>query len=299
MNVDQDIAILRNRLEDIDTVNPKYSTIMLVDALNIGQVTITERLHILYLTELTNIKSGVTAVSGQYSISSITGPKVARGDQGILAVKINGGKWCKRMDPYELSVLENEYLTGNTRNPRYWVDQNIIYIRPTVIGGTDPVIDIHYIGVPTDLVYPWNVQTAAGGTSNTQMKITAGQGQGGAGTYVWYPIYYEDATSASYHIITANDGTDITVTPAKAVGDFGTGTIKFLNRSEDTLNNELVNGDLNSQLHKILIDYAEAEVWQLDNKLTRAAAATAKAEAAIQALNSRVTTPDGIGSQSL
>jgi|TARA_R100000049_G_C1947346_1_gene93054 hypothetical protein len=57
--------------------------------------------------------------------------------------------------------------------------------------------------------------------------------------------------------------------------------------------------ELNIALHEIVIDLAESQLWKMDAKMDRAAAASASATAQITALNARypAEAPGGIGTQ--
>ena len=100
-----------------------------------------------------------------------------------------------------------------------------------------------------------------------------------------------DATNPVYWVF----GNNINIRPNAQVGGFTNAVLYYLKTPTDIANN--VEPILNSALHDIMIDLAEAEIYRMDNKLDRSQLARASAMEQIKMLNDRyaIEQPTGVG----
>lgn len=291
------VHTLSLRLEDAATIN--FTDAMLLQALNNGQVYAAHRLVKPYLTELQVVQESLTATSGEYAMSSLT-YDVLGGEQGITAVKINGGKWCTEISLKELKKTENFYLAGKTNNPLFWVFNSTIYVSN---GQTNPTIDVYYYKVPTDMMYKIDISA---GTAKTAFLGDADQYLSAADdTYNGIVVY--SVNQDSYHVVTnyAQATREFTVEPA-SVTDWADDEIYFISNDFDGLSIEpsSSNADmyvetsaLNKSLHELVITLAELECWQMDAQKDRSDTADAISKIIIDTLNSRYVEAEGIGTK--
>ncbi len=297
MNVTEMVHTLSLRLEDAATIN--FTDAMKLQALNNGQVYAAHRLVKPYLTELQAVQESLTATSGEYAMSSLT-YNVLGGEQGIVAVKINGGKWCTEISVKDLKKTENFYLAGTVNNPLYWVFNNIIYVSN---GQTNPSIDVYYYKVPTDMIYKFDI---GAGTAKTAFLGDDNQNLSGIDTtYVGIVAY--SVNQNSYHVVTAYVGAtrEFTVEPAAAV-NWADDEIYFISNDFDLLAIEPSSSDadmevetcaLNKSLHELVVTLAEMECWQMDAQKNRADTADVIAKIIIDTLNGRYVEAEGIGTK--
>ena len=90
-------------------------------------------------------------------------------------------------------------------------------------------------------------------------------------------------------------GNNVTIRPNAQVGGFTNAVLYYLKTPTDIANG--VEPILNSALHDIMIDIAEAELWRMDNKADRSQLAKASAMEQIKMLNDRyaIEQPTGVG----
>jgi len=148
MYVSDMMEILGLRLEDAGNV--RFSNSFKRSILELSQIKLSNMLDIGYLTELEYLDASKTATAKVLAFSSLTYP-VLKGKEGILKVKISGGKYCTQIDINDLKRTENSYLEGTDDNPLFYVFKNTIYILCTT---TNPVIDVYYLRLPPPLLYP-------------------------------------------------------------------------------------------------------------------------------------------------
>ena len=100
-----------------------------------------------------------------------------------------------------------------------------------------------------------------------------------------------DATNPVYWVF----GNNVNIRPNAQVGGFTNAVLYYLKTPTDIANN--VEPILNSALHDIMIDLAEAEIYRMDNKLDRSQLARASAMEQIKMLNDRyaIEQPTGVG----
>mgnify|MGYP003121489776 CR=1 FL=1 len=96
-------------------------------------------------------------------------------------------------------------------------------------------------------------------------------------------------------------GNNVNIRPNAQVGGFTTAHLYYLKTPTDMApavgNTAEVQPILNSALHDIMIDLAEAELWRMDNKADRSQLAKASAMEQIKMLNDRyaIEQPTGVG----
>mgnify|MGYP003110227015 FL=1 len=90
-------------------------------------------------------------------------------------------------------------------------------------------------------------------------------------------------------------GNNVTIRPNAQVGGFTSAVLYYLKTPADISSSQ--EPILNSALHDIMIDLAEAELWRMDNKADRSQLAKASAMEQIKMLNDRYTIeqPTGVG----
>ena len=281
--------MLGYRIGDADT--NLFTNPFRVKSLNKAQTQMAQLLHPSYLTELEVLQESVVVGSGYTAITGLT-YDVLGGADGIMAVKIHSGKFCKRITMQELKKTENTYYAGSTDNPMFYTFNNRIYVLPSTVTS----IDVYYLRKPTDLVYPLN---ADAGTAKSIFKGRAADGLSGVnGTYDDAPVFHDQ--NDTYHVITdyAHTTYAFTVTPDTTFDFAANQEFYFLLNHFDTLTKTNFNGamsDLNPALHEIIVSLAEAYCWALDANKDRYDIALNNAKTEIEVLNSRYTKAQGIG----
>tara|TARA_R100000808_G_C2151709_1_gene160866 strand:- start:1317 stop:1949 length:633 start_codon:yes stop_codon:yes gene_type:complete len=134
------------RLED--PAKSVFTESAILDALNIAQKTVAGMVNRHYLVELQTIAENKTVTSGKCTFDTAFGSNVNPLGNGITGVYDESNDvWCTMIEPSDVKVLENSYLSGDTTSPVAYVFADSIYIKPT----TTTLIDIWYIKSPTDL----------------------------------------------------------------------------------------------------------------------------------------------------
>lgn len=297
MNSTEMVNIEGLRLEDEKGSN--FTDDTKLSALNNAQTNLAHKLKKPYLTELQEVEDSLTATSGEYALSSLNFD-VLGGGQGILRVKINGGKYCTEIDRKDLKAMENFYTAGSINNPMYYVFENKIHISN---GQTNPTIDVYYYKVPTDMIYVADI-SALGAPADTGFIGDDSQGLSAVDdTYNGIVVY--SVNQESYHVVTdyVGETRTFTVSPA-ADANFGDDEITFIANEFDNLSIKpsstdaslkVVTCDLNPSLHSLVIDIAEAECWAMDAEIDRKNAATQMADLVVTTLNDQYVEAEGIG----
>lgn len=287
------------RVEDAANVN--FTDPVKLGALNNARIYTAQKMRKPYLTELQIVQETLTATSGQYALSSLTFD-VLGGGQGIVDVKINGGKWCTEIDRKDIKIKENIFYDGTINNPVYYIFGNTIYVDN---GQTNPVIDVYYYKVPTEMMYMATIGALAvpgkgGFIGDDDQGLSAVDG-----TYKGIGVY--SVAQDSYHVVTDYVGATRTFTvEPDAPANFGSDEIMFITNDFDTLDIKpsatdtelkVVKCDLNVALHGIVVDLAEAECHAMDADIQRKDAADGMASLLITTLNDRYVEAEGIGTQ--
>jgi len=287
MNVAEMIELLGIRLEDEDSVIFGEDKKLLF--LNHAQESLAIMLAREYLTELQVIETSLTATGGKYVLSGLQHP-VLCGGEGILKVKLSNGRYCYPIPVEELKRTET-WLAKSDSNPMFYVFQNTIYVLCATV---NPTIDVWYFKMPTTLRYAFTVRDRDV-ASTTILRGSSGQDLSTADDYYNGAVIYS-VDHGSYHVITDYDGgdTEFTVTPA-ASSEFGAGDeFYFLTHDFDMVHLEGATCDLNSSLHELIVDIAEAEAWGVDNKAARQKAAMDQVVLKISVLNERFRPSGGV-----
>ncbi len=289
------------RLESPDGID--FTSSMKMGALNNAQVYVAQKLNKEYLTELQKIDESKTATAGTYALSSLT-YGVLGGAQGILAVKINGGRWCTRYDLKNIKGTENFFHEGSPHNPLFLVFQGDILVSNSF---ANPVIDIYYLKNPPTMEGVYNI-SALGSPADTGFVGDASQNLSVIDD-TYNGVLVRSVNQDSYHVVTDYVGASrtFTVSPA-ADANFGDDEIEFHSFDFDTLSIEPTATDpdmfvetcvLNKSFHELVITLAEAECWAMDAQLDRKDAANAQAEVIIETINGRVQKRTGTGIKSV
>jgi len=288
MDVSTMINLLGVRLEDPD--EKKFTPTFKTTALNNGQLKVAQRLNRNYLTELQYLDSTKSLTSGYYALSSLT-KGVLNGAEGILKVKVAGGKYCTQIDISDLKDTQNSYLQGTAENPLYYIFNSRIYVLPTTV----VAIDVWYLQTPPSMYYLYDV---TGNAELNQLVLDADSGASSSDDFYKGLILYSNQKE-SWHVVTNYTATTrlIEVLPAAPSAVFGTNTVFFKSNPYDGFDVDGIESTLNQALHENIVTMAEAEAWQMDRQLKRWQAAMGAADAEIKLLNERYVGAQGIGTE--
>jgi hypothetical protein len=291
MNVHQMMSLLSIRLADI--AGSAFTEDERLTFLNNAQLKLARKINAKYFTELEVLETSRTATAGKYAISSLANT-VLKGGEGILKVKINGGKYCTELDMDMIKRTETTYYAGSLTNPLYYIYNNYIYVSN---GQTNPVIVIYYLKIPTELVYTLTVEV--NGASATTFKIDATDSPSAVDDYYNGASLY-NVDKDQWYVVTDYTGSTRIVTVCTIPGgaNFVAGEkFYFFNHNFDTLAFPGIDCDLNESLHDLVLSLAEAEAWAMDSKLTRKESAMADVNGKSTILDARYTEAEGIGTQ--
>ncbi len=126
-NFDNDV---NNRLI---TVAPKRSFI------NLARIDVVNLLNYHYLTEICVLGLSNTVTSGAMALSVLANT-VALGEDGIIKVRVTGGKWAEKLTIDNVEETDNTYAQASTLRPKWYAMENKIYMHPTSI----TAIDVYY-----------------------------------------------------------------------------------------------------------------------------------------------------------
>lgn len=291
MYVSDAITQLGLRVEDAD--KKKFTEKLRREVLEYSQIKIANMLHNAYLTELEYLDAGKTATSGVYSLSSLT-YKVLRGGEGILRVKLTGGKYCTRIDLIDLKKQENTLLVGTDDNPLYYVFENKIYVKSSQ---TNPVIDIYYLKLPSALYYSYLITE---GISVSSFRVGY-FGSTYADDYFNGTLMY-CSEKQSYHVITDYQLVYdvVTVSPAASTPFETNQHIYLLHHPTvdvDLIALSVLGFELNDSLEDLILDYAESELWKITAETARRNSSLEKVITQIKGLNDKYRDTDGIGTK--
>jgi hypothetical protein len=142
------LATLGLRLEDPQ--ESSFTGTAKLDALNIAQKSVVNIIHNAYLTELQVIEANEAMSANAKAFSTLNGVPIRN---GIVAVRVNAGKWATMIDPGDQKRLENTYLAGSVDNPVAYVFSQSIYVEGPA---ADAAIDVWYIKAPADIAADTN-----------------------------------------------------------------------------------------------------------------------------------------------
>jgi len=278
--------LLSYRLQD--SGSNLFTDTFKIQALNNGIIKLVQAIHNNYLTELQVIKTNMSLTTGYAELSSANlGYLPLRGGQGILKVKdYTTGTYCLQTDIDELKKIENTFLSPSTDNPMFYIFRNRIYVLPTTI----TAIDVHFIKIPTTLIYKF-LGTVTGTTT-----LTADASQGLTETndvyndFAVYSIY-----DNMYSTVTAYTGATRVFTLSPALTNQTSKYYYLMKNDFDWLSARNISPELNPAIHEIAVSFAESYCWAMDNNLGRSKIAFDQAMSEIELLNSRYTVPEGIG----
>lgn len=117
-----------------------------LDKINDAIRTLVNNLDYHYLNEIQEFETNRTVTGGYYPISSLS-TEVVMGESGIIRVKINGGNNIDKIELWELRKQDNDYSLASLEKPRYYIQQNRIYVLPSTISS----IDVLYLEVQDDM----------------------------------------------------------------------------------------------------------------------------------------------------
>lgn len=225
-------------------------------------------------------QEGVTVTNGVLDLDDLE-HSVLNGKQGVLQVKITGGKYFTLFDIDDVKGrTENSLKSGTLNAPKGYVFQNKLYVFPTTITS----IDIDYIKQPSPLIYEVAYNAMPSPTTNSFIVPV----QDGL---VYTTDYYKDAVIYSlqhekHFIVTAGTaGGSFTVTPS-ASSNFTTGNyFYFVSAPFDQTNLAGVEPDLDPSLHDLIVDLAVARAWEIDGQPERGKAVEASVINQINVLN--------------
>jgi len=286
--------LLAIRLEDAAS---KVTPAMKMTALHSGEITLANKLHQHFLTELEVVKTGLALSSGVKALTAANlGYEVLRGGDGVTKVIVTNGNEATYIDPLDTKRLENSFLTATVDNPVYTVFQGNLMVWPTTITS----VEVWFLRVPPELGYDFAYAVNAGASSTT-IDASASQGLvetdnyykgcviktsegAGTGAIPYYQVV-DDYTGASREFVWGPGATP----------EFTTGTFQFLTHDFNVTNLTAVTPMVGSAYHNIMVTLAEAECFGMLGEDARRENAWQKALAEINGINARFKPATGIG----
>ena len=156
------LSTLGLRLEDPQ--ESSFTQAAKLDALNIAQRSVVNLVHNSYLVELQAIVSNQAMVAYSVTYAVLTAANGQPIRNGIVAVKLNGGKWATMIEPGDQKRLENTYLAGSATNPVSYIFGEKVYVDGAASGTT--AIDVWYLRQPLAF-------TSGSAVSNVSQVLTA------------------------------------------------------------------------------------------------------------------------------
>ncbi|MBW7995359.1 MAG: hypothetical protein FVQ81_02065 [Candidatus Glassbacteria bacterium] len=294
MNVAKAVGFLAERFGDLG--ENKFTGRIKVDLLENAELDLANKLHPAYLTEL-EVPEEQVAYATEFTLLSALANNVLGGAEGILTVRLTGGKYCRKIDPRKIKDTESYYRTGSDEDPMYYVEGNRINILANSASGN---IDVTYRKVPGPLYYLFTV-VEEGTPSTTLFKGTAGEGLSATNDAYNGAVIY-NVTNDTYHVVTDYVGATlqftVTAEVAGAPRTFDSGDkIRFLTHDFDLLNLASVEFTLNPSLHETVLLLTEAAGWAQTPEVSRRDGAWDKAVASINTLNAKYKEPEVLGTQ--
>lgn len=299
MDVRELMTNLALRVEDPE--EGTFTEAMRLKALNNGQIKAAAFLHDNYLDELRVKEINKTLTSNVLAFSGLS-YTVLRGEQGILKVKITGGRYSTRIDLSDIKKTENSLLASKNSNPLHYIYQSQIEMLHSVTA-----IDVWYLRMPNPLLFSFNM-TQEGTPSTTVFHVAEADDAGLSESNDAYNgttdperavIYCVDTDS--YHVVTDYVGSSKTFTVSPALSGtarFTTGySFRFVSHDWDKLQLDGVYPDLNASLHELILTFAEAELWRMDKKADRSEEARKAALSEVEVLNAKFKPAEGIGTK--
>jgi hypothetical protein len=142
------LSTLGLRLEDPQ--ESSFTQAAKLDSLNIAQRSVVNLVHNSYLVELQTIVANQAMVDYSVTYAVLTTENGQPIRNGIIAVKLNGGKWATMIEPGDQKRLENTYLTGSATNPVSYVFGEKVYVDGAATATT--AIDVWYLRQPLAFV---------------------------------------------------------------------------------------------------------------------------------------------------
>lgn len=277
-----------------DSGNAVFTRAQILESLDLQQTPVMSFLDKGYWTPLEAKKASLSCTSGVSALTAAQlGYDVFGGRQGIMRVKITGGRYCTEVRPEQL----NRYQAGggmdaSIMNPLWWVEANQLNVDcgSTV---TNPVVDVLFYRKPNTLKDVFTMTTASSTTSFTVVDSDLSTVDD---TYNGAVIYC--ITNNTYHVITDYTGSPktFTVSPAKSGANFlSTDTFYFVSHDFDQLGLAGVQTDVPIAAIPALIEMTCSDLWARDNRLDRAVDASNRAISMINILNERVKNIKGLG----
>jgi len=250
------LEILGLQLEDPSAI--RFSNRIKRDNLEQAQYKLANLLHTNYLTEFEYVDESKTATAKVLNFSDLT-YKVLKGNQGILKVKIHGGRYCNQIDIKDLRDNSNSYMEGTDTNPLFYVYDEKIYI---LCSTANPVIDVFYLRNPDPLYYPLVI---TGEASTTSFKVAYFSDTYNNDYFNGSLIYC--VNKDSYHVVTeyVKADTELIVSPAAGTNFATNETIYLLrniSKEIEITGLDSVYPNLNGSLHQLMVDMAEAMCWK-------------------------------------
>lgn len=296
-NVHEAIEFLGERLED--KTNSSFNRALRLILLENSETQAAHLLNDKYLSELETLEESVAVSSGKTLLTALANG-VLRSGEGILQVKIHGGKICNKLPIKDLKITETTIHEGSTDDPMWWPFHNTINVLPA----TTSLIDVSYLRLPPPLLYKFTV-VEEDTPSTTVFKGTAGQGLLTVDdTYNGVVICNAVESKKTYHVVTDYTGSTLQFTVTAEVAaeprtwDSGD-EFYFLTKSFSLTNIAGLEFTLNPSLHEIILLLAEAACWAQTKETTRRDSAQNKAIDIINLLNAKYEDPKGVGTDSL
>lgn len=283
--------LLAIRLEDAAS---KVTPAMKMTALHSGEITLANKLHQHFLTELEVVKTGLALSSGVKALTAANlGYEVLRGGDGVTKVIVTNGNEATYIDPLDTKRLENSFLTATVDNPVYTVFQGNLMVWPTTITS----VEVWFLRVPPELRCNFTYTNAGAEPVVTDFKANGSQNLVDIAGYYNGAVVYISETN-SYHVIFDQiSGLTFTISPeaSSALAGGGTDTFYFLTHDFNVTNLTAVTPMVGSAYHNIMVTLAEAECFGMLGEDARRENAWQKALAEINGINARFKPATGIG----
>lgn len=294
-----------------DAYGELYTYPMLAMLLNMAQDNVIQELRWDLTPEVNLLATGKSLESdGSYDyVTGLTANPPMFNDRGIVAVKLTGGMFCRRISFREEMEKINKSRTANSFRPEFWAYGKKIWVEPY----ESQTIDIYYRRRPVQMAFGVltvnnYAVTELGTPSASQFYGNDGQSlSANDDEYNGQAIYC--ANTESFHIVTDYVGATrlFTVTPVLSMGTFATGyTFRFLEANPNTGNTEC---ELDQILHDVIVTWAAGLGYQRPNpnaeppsdfqrRRVRAQEFMDSAMIEIRRLNERYLATDSVGPNS-
>lgn len=141
-----DLLLQLNRNFDNDINNRLIDEVVKRSFINLARIDVVNLLNFHYLTEITSFDLNKSITSGKMLLSVLDNT-VALGENGLIKVRVTNSNWAERLLISNIEETDNLFAVASTKHPKWYSQENSIYMRPTSISA----IDVYYIKKIDDL----------------------------------------------------------------------------------------------------------------------------------------------------